>query len=129
MATLIPSRHLALPRMTAGERRTAHRLEDKLDDDYLAWFDVPIGPRQRQPDFVVLRPNRDFLRRAPSNPLIHPATHPNPRAPTHLRGTIEASLLPRSGGRCRQAEGRTLPKRGNTVTPPSPPKSTNVPHG
>lgn len=61
MATLIPSRNLVLPRMTAGERRTAHRLEDKLDDDYLAWFDVPIGPRQRQPDFVVLHPNRGLL--------------------------------------------------------------------
>lgn len=61
MATLIPSRNLVLPRMTTGERRTAHRLEDKLDDDYLVWFDVPIGPRQRQPDFVVLHPNRGLL--------------------------------------------------------------------
>lgn len=61
MATLIPSRNLCLPRMTGGERRTALRLEEQLDDDYLAWYDVPIGPRQRQPDFVVLHPNRGLL--------------------------------------------------------------------
>jgi hypothetical protein len=33
MATLIPSRHLCLPRMTCGERRTAFRLNEQLDDE------------------------------------------------------------------------------------------------
>ena len=36
MATLIPSLGSCVPRMTAGERRLAERLEAKLDDDYLA---------------------------------------------------------------------------------------------
>ena len=47
--------------MTQGERRTAERLEQKLDDDYLAWYDVPVGPRHAHPDFVVLHPRRGLL--------------------------------------------------------------------
>lgn len=47
--------------MTQGERRTAERLEDKLDDDYLIWYDVPVGPKHAHPDFVVLHPRRGLL--------------------------------------------------------------------
>jgi Nuclease-related domain/AAA domain len=61
MAILIPNRSACLPRMTAGERRFVLRLEEKLEDDYLIWYDVPIGPKQRQPDFVLLHPNRGLL--------------------------------------------------------------------
>jgi hypothetical protein len=61
MARLIPARSACLPRMTLGERRLAQRLEDKLEDDYLVWYDVPVGVRQRRPDFVVLHPRRGLL--------------------------------------------------------------------
>ena len=61
MGTLIPSRNACLPRMGPGERRFALRAEDKLDEDYLCWYDVPVGPRQLHPDFVVLHPDRGFL--------------------------------------------------------------------
>ena len=61
MAALIPNRSACLPRMWPGERRLAHRLEDKLDDDYLCWYDVPVGPQCRHPDFVVFHPSRGFL--------------------------------------------------------------------
>lgn len=47
--------------MTGGERRFAQRLIDKLEDDYLCWYDVPVGPRQLHPDFVVLNPRRGLL--------------------------------------------------------------------
>jgi hypothetical protein len=47
--------------MTQGERRFAERLESKLDVDYLVWYDVPIGPKQSHPDFVVLHPRRGLL--------------------------------------------------------------------
>lgn len=47
--------------MTSGERRLALRLEDKLEDDYLVWCDVPVGPRQLHPDFLILHPSRGFL--------------------------------------------------------------------
>lgn len=47
--------------MTAGERRLAERLEQKLDDDYLLWYDVPVGPKQTHPDFVVIHPRRGIL--------------------------------------------------------------------
>jgi hypothetical protein len=58
MATLIPAKSTCVSRMTSGERRLAERLEDKLDDDYLVWYDVPIGQRLAHPDFVVLHPRR-----------------------------------------------------------------------
>ena len=47
--------------MTSGERRLAERLEQKLDDDYLLWYDVPVGPKQSHPDFVVIHPRRGIL--------------------------------------------------------------------
>jgi len=47
--------------MTPGEKRFSERLEDKLEDDYLIWYDVPVGPKQRQPDFVILHPRRGLL--------------------------------------------------------------------
>jgi hypothetical protein len=47
--------------MTAGERRLAERLEQKLDDDYLLWYDVPVGPKQAHPDFVIMHPRRGIL--------------------------------------------------------------------
>jgi len=46
--------------MTSGERRLAQRLEQKLDDDYLLWYDVPIGPKQTHPNFVLLHPRRGY---------------------------------------------------------------------
>jgi len=61
MATLIPSMGSCVSRMTGGERRLAERLEQKLDDDYLLWYDVPIGPRNAHPDFCVLHPRRGIL--------------------------------------------------------------------
>lgn len=48
-------------RCNAGERRVLHQLKRCLEDDYLVWHDVPIGPRARQPDFVVLSPRWGVL--------------------------------------------------------------------
>ena len=61
MAVLIPSMGSCAGRMTSGERRLAERLEQKLDDDYMLWYDVPIGPKQTHPDFVVIHPRRGIL--------------------------------------------------------------------
>ena len=61
MATLIPSMGSCVSRMTSGEKRLAERLEQKLDDDYLLWYDVPMGPRNTHPDFCVLHPRRGIL--------------------------------------------------------------------
>lgn len=61
MATLIPALGACVSRMTAGERRTAERLEDKLDADYLLWYDVAVGPKHQHPDFVVMHPRRGIL--------------------------------------------------------------------
>jgi hypothetical protein len=61
MAVLIPSLGACTARMTSGERRLAERLEQKLDPDYLLWYDVPVGPKQSHPDFVIIHPRRGLL--------------------------------------------------------------------
>ncbi|SDO16170.1 DEAD/DEAH box helicase [Polaromonas sp. JS666] len=61
MATLIPSIGSCISRMTNGEKRLAERLEQKLDDDYLLWYDVPVGPKYAHPDFVVMHPRRGLM--------------------------------------------------------------------
>ena len=61
MATLIPALGACTSRMTSGERRLAERLEHKLDDDYLLWYAVPMGPKNAHPDFCVLHPRRGIL--------------------------------------------------------------------
>ncbi|MDO8448601.1 MAG: 3'-5' exonuclease [Rhodoferax sp.] len=61
MATLIPALGACASRMEPGERRLAERLEHKLDDDYLLWYDVPMGPRNAHPDFCVMHPRRGIL--------------------------------------------------------------------
>lgn len=58
---MVPARNACLSRMTNGEKRFSERLEQKLEDDYLCWFDVPVGPKQLQPDFVIVHPQRGFL--------------------------------------------------------------------
>lgn len=47
--------------MTAGEKRLAHRLVSLLEDDYLVWYDIPIGNKRRYPDFIILHPERGLL--------------------------------------------------------------------
>ena len=61
MATLIPSYSSCASRMTSGEKRLAQRLETKLDDDYLLWYDVPVGPKCLHPDFILLHPSRGLF--------------------------------------------------------------------
>jgi len=47
--------------MTSGEKRLAYRLEEKLENDYLCWYDISIGERTQHPDFVVFHPNHGLL--------------------------------------------------------------------
>lgn len=61
MAELIPSLNSCVGRMQAGERRFAERLGSHLEDDYLCWYELPIGKRQRYSDFIILHPNRGLL--------------------------------------------------------------------
>ena len=48
-------------RCTAGERRVLHQIKRCLEDDYIVWHDIAIGPRARQPDFVILSPRWGLL--------------------------------------------------------------------
>lgn len=61
MAKLIPAIASVTGKMTGGERRFARRLESHLEDDYLCWYDVPVGARCMHPDFLVLHPRRGLL--------------------------------------------------------------------
>lgn len=61
MATLLTSLNSCLPRMTAGERKVANLFDRLLDDDYLCWYDVPLGLRGQRPDFTLLHPLRGIL--------------------------------------------------------------------
>lgn len=61
MATLIPAIGSCSSRMTPGERRFAFRLEEKLEADYLCWYDVSIGEKTKHPDFIVFHPSRGLL--------------------------------------------------------------------
>jgi len=61
MATLIPALSSCAQQMTTGERRLAQRLEQKLEEDYLLWYNVPVGPRQLRPDFILLHPGRGLF--------------------------------------------------------------------
>lgn len=61
MATIIPNINSSSTKMTTGERRFGQRLEKFLEDDYLCWFDVPVGDARRYPDFIVLHPARGLL--------------------------------------------------------------------
>lgn len=48
-------------KMQAGEKRFAQRLEQLLEDDYLCWYDLPVGKRQRYADFILVHPLRGLL--------------------------------------------------------------------
>ena len=60
-AKLIPSLNRCSPRMTPGERRFARILESHLESDYLCWYEIPVGKRQRYTDFIILHPGRGLL--------------------------------------------------------------------
>ena len=47
--------------MQAGEKRFARRLESHLEDDYLCWYELPVGKRSRYTDFIILHPLRGLL--------------------------------------------------------------------
>jgi superfamily I DNA and RNA helicase len=47
--------------MQAGERRFAERLKTHLEEDYLCWYDLPVGGRPRYADFIILHPGRGLL--------------------------------------------------------------------
>jgi len=48
-------------RCDTGERAVLHQLKRCLSDDHMVWHNVPIGPKARQPDFVILSPRRGLL--------------------------------------------------------------------
>lgn len=60
MATLIPT--LGSCTWDAdGERRFAYRINDKLGDEWLCWYNIPIGQLNLHPDFILLHPKFGLL--------------------------------------------------------------------
>jgi hypothetical protein len=48
-------------RVRGGERRVFEALARQLEDDYTVWHNIPILGSSREPDFVVLHPQRGLL--------------------------------------------------------------------
>jgi len=61
MAIIIPNLRLGNTKATHGEQRSAHRLESLLDDDWLCFYNVPVGKRRRYPDFILVHPRCGLL--------------------------------------------------------------------
>jgi DNA helicase IV len=61
MSTIIPSISTWKSEATLGERKFARLLEAKLEDDYLCWYNVPIGPKRLHPDFIIMHPRRGII--------------------------------------------------------------------
>lgn len=61
MAIIVPDIGPSHTKATRGERRFARRLEHLLEDDYLCFYDVPVGKKRRYPDFIVLHPRHGLL--------------------------------------------------------------------
>lgn len=61
MAIILPALHSKNLKLTPGERRFGTCLLRNLEDDYHCWINVPVGPKQRRPDFIVLHPGRGIL--------------------------------------------------------------------
>jgi hypothetical protein len=60
MAVLIPS--LGFARFdTRGELRLAERLKDFLEENAVVWHNLPVGPRSRHPDFIIIHPANGLL--------------------------------------------------------------------
>jgi hypothetical protein len=61
VASFLSTPDSASSQATPGERRFATRLRSHLEDDYLCWYDVAVGPKHRHPDFMILHPGRGLL--------------------------------------------------------------------
>ena len=48
-------------RANAGEKRVLDALARHLEDDYAVWHNIPIMGSGREPDFVILHPQRGLL--------------------------------------------------------------------
>jgi hypothetical protein len=60
MAILIPS--LGYARFDSrGELRLAERLKDFLEENAVVWHNLPVGPRSRHPDFIIVHPANGLL--------------------------------------------------------------------
>ena len=60
MAILIPS--LGFARFdTRGELELAERLKDLLEENAVVWHNLPVGPRNRHPDFIIVHPTNGLL--------------------------------------------------------------------
>ncbi|RMH38198.1 MAG: DNA helicase II [Nitrospirae bacterium] len=61
MATLIPAFSSCRSRMQAGEKRFAQRIDTHLPDEWICWYDLPVGIRVRYSDFILLHPQHGLL--------------------------------------------------------------------
>ncbi|WP_317930142.1 3'-5' exonuclease [Halioxenophilus sp. WMMB6] len=88
MAEIIPSLGKdVLARMTSGEKRFVQRLKSLLEDDYIVWYDIPVGRQRRYPDFIVLHPARGLLFLEVKDWKIDQLRNINKKSVTYLTAT------------------------------------------
>ncbi|EEZ2005158.1 AAA family ATPase [Escherichia coli] len=61
MAKLINISGVTEERMIAGEKRVASRLEAFMSNECLVWYDIPVGRKNRHPDFVIIDPENGLV--------------------------------------------------------------------
>lgn len=61
MAKLINISGVTEERMTAEEKRVASRLEAFMSNECLVWYDIPVGRKNRHPDFVIIDPENGLV--------------------------------------------------------------------
>jgi hypothetical protein len=47
--------------IVSGELRLAERLKDFLEENAVVWHNLPVGPRGRHPDFIIVHPANGLL--------------------------------------------------------------------
>ena len=59
--SIAPDRSSSVAKRRWPFDHVARRLESLLEDDYICWYDVPVGASHQHPDFLVLHPRRGLL--------------------------------------------------------------------
>lgn len=119
MAILIPS--LGYARFdTRGEWRLAERLKDFLEENAVVWHNLPVGPRSRHPDFIIVHPANGLLVLEVKDWRLESIASANKGSVELLtsRGTVRASHPLEQARQYAFDVVRTLERDGQLLFPP-----------
>jgi hypothetical protein len=117
MAVLIPS--LGSARFdTGGELRLAERLKAFLEENAVVWHNLPVGPRSRHPDFIIVHPANGLLVLEVKDWRLESIASADKTTVELLtnRGTVRESTLEQARGYAFEVV-RTLQRDGQLLFP------------